>query len=164
MDNTYTLGDLVKITGAKPRSLQLWADRKVIRAIKNTDDSGSGVHRRFSRDETIIACIIQAFALRHMSIGQLKAIADGLRNELGPEGWDMLRDAAGGKENRYIDDTFVIYFTRFVPNKKGVLEEDYSIGIVDELAINAESFAHNLKEPSAMIMTIRLETYLSKLK
>jgi DNA-binding transcriptional MerR regulator len=78
----YALADLARVTGAKRRSLQLWADAGVIRAEKSTDRGGSGTHRRFSRDEAIIAGIIHAFALHQIAIGELLEIAGVVRTFL----------------------------------------------------------------------------------
>lgn len=78
----YTLADLGRITGAKRRSLQLWADARAIIAELPTDHAGTGVHRRFSRDEAIIACILSAFAAQQISIGGLVEIAKSVRSFL----------------------------------------------------------------------------------
>jgi hypothetical protein len=144
MDDTYSLRDLVEVTGAKPRSLQLWADRKVIHAIADTDDAGSGVHRRFSRDEAMIACIIQAFALRQIPIGELKTIGQTLRYSFShTRGRNRISEAVQGKGN-----TYLIYHVR---------EEPVVSGHIDDVT-------RFLKEPDSMAMVVRLETYLSKLK
>jgi hypothetical protein len=75
----YTLADLARVSGAKRRSLQLWADAGVIVPEKSTDRGGSGTHRQFSRKEAIIACIIHAFALHQVSIGELQIISMAIR-------------------------------------------------------------------------------------
>ena len=75
----YTLADLARVTGAKRRSLQLWADAGVIKAKKGTNRAGTGTHRLFSRDEAIVACITHAFALHQMSIGELLTISHAFR-------------------------------------------------------------------------------------
>jgi hypothetical protein len=145
MDDTYSLRDLVEVTGAKPRSLQLWADRKVIHAIADTDDAGSGVHRRFSREEAIIACIVQAFALRQIPIGELKQIGQTMRHSFShTRGRDRINDAIHGKGN-----TYLIYH---VAEGKRVVT-----GYIEDVT-------RFLKEPDSMALVIRLETYLSKLK
>jgi hypothetical protein len=155
MDDTYSLRDLVEVTGAKPRSLQLWADRKVIHAVADTDDAGSGVHRRFSRDEAIIACMVHAFALRQISIGELKVIAQIFRSALRiPRTRAKVIDAVQGK-----GDTF---FTYQWAGGEDAKESMLSFNISDE-EITSRAFKF-LKEPESMMMAIRLETYLSKLK
>jgi hypothetical protein len=77
--DSYTLADLERVTGAKRRSLQLWADAGVIEAEPSTDRAGTGTHRRFSREQAIVACIVRGFAERQMAIGELLAIAERLR-------------------------------------------------------------------------------------
>jgi hypothetical protein len=67
------------MTGAKARSVQLWADGGVIRAEKSTNRAGSGTHRRFSRDEAIVACIIAPFAQQKIAIGGLLTLSGNVR-------------------------------------------------------------------------------------
>src|SRR5262245_28796105 len=75
----YTLADLTRITGAKRRSVQLWAEAGVIHAKRETERRGTGTHRRFSRTEAIIACIVHAFARQQMAIGALLTISKAVR-------------------------------------------------------------------------------------
>jgi hypothetical protein len=77
-----TLADIVKATGAKPRTVQLWADAGVIVPEAGTDREGSGRHRQFSKREAAIACVIAPFAAEKVAIGALKAIALQLRGEI----------------------------------------------------------------------------------
>ena len=78
----YTLADLTRITGAKRRTVQLWAEGGVIRALPGTGHGGKGTHRKFSREETMIACIIHAFARQQMPIGMLLRVSEMLRGGL----------------------------------------------------------------------------------
>src|SRR5271157_1387816 len=82
MRKLATLADIVKATGAKPRTVQLWADAGVIVPEPGSDREGSGRHRQFSKREAAIACIIAPFAVEKVAIGGLKAIAFGLRQEM----------------------------------------------------------------------------------
>ena len=77
--DSYTLADLERVTGAKRRSLQLWADAGVIQAEQGTNRAGTGRHRRFSREQAIVACIVRGFAERQMAIGELVTIAERIR-------------------------------------------------------------------------------------
>lgn len=65
-----TLADLERITGAKRRSLQLWADAGAIRP-EGQSHAGTGRHRLFSDDETRVAAILAIIASRQIAIGQL---------------------------------------------------------------------------------------------
>jgi DNA-binding transcriptional MerR regulator len=97
----YTLSELAKITGAKPRSIQLWADAGIIKAAAATERAGSGTHRRFSRQEAVIACVLATFADQKIAIGGLSQIARWVR---GMSEWnnfthgqvDLLGDALRG--------------------------------------------------------------------
>jgi hypothetical protein len=78
----YTLSDLTRLTGAKRRSVQLWAEGGAIRAEEETERQGSGVHRTFSRDEAIVACILAPFAEMGAPIGRLIRISNWLRERI----------------------------------------------------------------------------------
>lgn len=75
--NAYTLADLIKLTGAKRRSLLFWSDAGVLQAQRGTDRSGKGVHRRYSREEAVVAAILSGFA--DMTIGMLRSVAQAVR-------------------------------------------------------------------------------------
>jgi hypothetical protein len=78
----YTLSDLTRLTGAKRRSVQLWAEGGAIRAEEETERQGSGIHRTFGRDEAIIACILAPFAEMGAPIGRLIRIGNLLRDQI----------------------------------------------------------------------------------
>ena len=147
--DVYSLSDLVEVTGAKRRSVQLWAERGVIRALKSTESVGTGVHRQFSRDEAIIACIVHPFALRQISIGELVNVAAAVRTCLIASRAIIEAAIRGGSE------TTLSYESYF---QKGELRHQASIGPGNEI-----HFA-NREKMGALCMAIRLETYLSKLQ
>lgn len=74
-----TLAEVVKLTGAKRRSVQLWADAGIILAVEGTDRAGTGVHRRFGSDEVKLIALIVPLARWGMSIGLLRAFARSFR-------------------------------------------------------------------------------------
>jgi hypothetical protein len=82
MKMDFSLSDLEDLTAAKRRSIQLWADAGVIRAYPRTDRRGTGTHRRFSRDEAIIGCIIAGLANRQRPIGELLRLSVVIRGFL----------------------------------------------------------------------------------
>jgi hypothetical protein len=75
----YTLVDVVRMSRAKRRSVQLWADAGIIRAESLTERRGTGTHRRFGRNEVIIASIINVFSRRQVAIGELQRLAKSIR-------------------------------------------------------------------------------------
>jgi hypothetical protein len=75
----YSLADVVRMTGGKRRSVQLWAESGAILAYPATDKRGTGTQRRFSRDEVIIACCLNGLARRLIGIGELIRVGRGLR-------------------------------------------------------------------------------------
>jgi hypothetical protein len=102
--DTYTLADLERVTGAKRRSLQLWADAGVIRSSRDTDRAGTGTHRRFSRDEAIIGCIIYGFAQHQIAIGELLKISERVRDALAKTDArkEIILSAIGGDERYFL--------------------------------------------------------------
>ena len=74
-----TLSEIAGATGAKPRTIQLWADAGVIIPEAGTDREGSGRYREFGKVEVIIACVVAPFAAEKMAIGGLLGIARALR-------------------------------------------------------------------------------------
>jgi hypothetical protein len=82
--DSYTLADLERVTGAKRRSLQLWADAGVIKAVRGTHRAGTGTHRLFPFHEAVVACIVHAFALHQIAIGELLTISARIREALHP--------------------------------------------------------------------------------
>jgi hypothetical protein len=81
----YSLADVVRMSGGKRRSVQLWAEAGAIKAFARTDKRGTGTHRRFSREEAIIACCLNGLARRQVGIGELIRIGKGLRKFLNNE-------------------------------------------------------------------------------
>lgn len=75
----YTLADLTELTGAKRRTVQLWAEAGAIIADPGTDRAGTGTHRKFSRREAIIALVISPLARLHISIGDLLKVSRSVR-------------------------------------------------------------------------------------
>ena len=96
----FSLSDLENLTGAKRRSIQLWADAGVIRAYPRTDRRGTGTHRRFSRDEAIVGCIIAGLAIRQRPIGELLRLSNVIRDFLNSGKFRKSVEAAiGGKDS-----------------------------------------------------------------
>ncbi len=74
-----TLSDLSRITGSKPRAVQIWAESGVLYADEETERAGSGTHRTFGAQEVMIACITAAVASSGCPIGRLLKISHALR-------------------------------------------------------------------------------------
>jgi hypothetical protein len=97
----FTLSTLAEITRMPKRSLQLWADAGVIKANPSTMREGSGVHRKFKREEAIVACIVAPFAKQKMAIGALEQVGDAVRRYLRlPRQIDGVRRAAANDDGK----------------------------------------------------------------
>jgi hypothetical protein len=181
--DSYTLADLERVTGAKRRSLQLWADAGVIEADRSTRRAGTGTHRRFSRNEAIIACIIHGFALHQMAIGELFYVSMCLRVWLEPGQERVPKRLAGivnaatrGEGNTllavesWLDDSSFQPLS-LPPSSKSV--DQIRIGIPSDprgrkymvsVFIKAKDLElRHLNEPEGFAAVIKLRTYLSKL-
>ena len=77
----YTLSDLARISGAKRRSVQLWAEAGALKADPITNRMGPGVHRRFSRQEAQIAKLLFPLADIGLPIGKLLRVAESVRGK-----------------------------------------------------------------------------------
>jgi hypothetical protein len=108
----YSLADLARITGAKPRSVQLWADAGVVKAIPETERAGSGTHRQFTRDEAMIACIVAAFAERKVAIGGLIEIGEAIRSLPALKRRDSRLDFLGDAVRRSGENFMIAYWNR----------------------------------------------------
>jgi hypothetical protein len=51
-------------------------------ALVGATARGSGVHRRFKREEVIVACIVAPFAKQKMAIGALQSVGHAVRQYL----------------------------------------------------------------------------------
>ena len=177
----YTLADLARVTGAKRRSLQLWADSKIIIAHGGTDRAGTGTHRRFSRREAIVACVIHAFALHQIAIGELFRIAlvvrffvqiasgeqgtgdDGVflmkgkkKRRLDPIVRDMLESAIKGRgEATFVYESW--------SEEKGDDTDGGLTSTVNIFAAPNNVEFHHLDKPQGFAAAFLLRNYLSKI-
>jgi hypothetical protein len=98
---SYTLAQMEKVTGASRRAIQFWTDRGVLKPEKGTKQAGRGVHRRYSRDEAFIACIISALAEQKMAVTELFKISVTIRLNL-KSGALTLEDALEGPKRVWV--------------------------------------------------------------
>lgn len=155
-EKLYTLADLVRVTGAKRRSLQLWADAGVIRAKKGTNRAGTGTHRLFSRDEAIVACIIHAFALHQMSIGELLNISRAApRYPDSPLRRIFVEPTIRGESDA------VMVFSSW--REKGHVLFGVSYSHADDQNLLSQFLLEALSRPEGFASVIKLRTYLSKI-
>lgn len=84
MSNTDQLGlkDLIALTGAKTRTLQFWSDHGVLQASADTDKQGRGAHRRYAKQEALIALIAVELDRFKIPVGELLRISQRIRNSL----------------------------------------------------------------------------------
>ncbi|TPJ85526.1 MerR family transcriptional regulator [Mesorhizobium sp. B2-5-13] len=160
----YTLSDLAKITGAKRRTIQLWAEARVIQ----TDDvhSGSGTYRKYSRQEAAIACLMVPFARLQMSIGQLAIISNGIRGHLNGEGdgnvyWKDIEASIAGTAKCYlIVSAFdgadeVVPVSLYVPKRQAGSAQYAGIGAM---------MAMHESEPGAISLSLLVNTHVKALR
>jgi DNA-binding transcriptional MerR regulator len=161
---SYTLAEMEQITGAKRRALQFWSDAGVIQPETDTDRAGRGVHRRYSRHEAMIACVIRPFAEMHLPIGELHGMAAGIRNGLNNRKDARLRD-----EMKLAITGDVLLFLYFLRAEGGWLWE-ISAGEskdIDEVKLtprDVQVLLGHLQAPDSSSHVILLNTYLSGLR
>jgi len=74
-----SLSDLVKISGRKPRAIQIETDAGVLRALPSTAGRGRGVHRRYDSIEVLFALIAGELELRKLPLAEVAQITNALR-------------------------------------------------------------------------------------
>ena len=98
----YSLSDLTEITGLKRRTVQHWSEVGAIVAEASTERKGTGVHRRFSRREAMIACLLAPYGTAQISIGQLLPLSMHLRDVLSRPGvMDLAEKCARGEARAF---------------------------------------------------------------
>ena len=75
----YTLADIERLTGAKRRAAQVWADARILQPVPESDRAGSGTHRRFTQKELEIAAVLAPLAGMGIPIGSLARVATVIR-------------------------------------------------------------------------------------
>jgi hypothetical protein len=177
---SFLLADLVKITGAKRRSLQLWADAGVIKAEKGTDRAGTGTHRLFPVEEAVVACIVHAFAQHQIAIGELLIISERIRLAVGPSDGRKKARATDDKlsddeKKRAIilaaingDTSWLLEYASWTEDVRGFDEEESGIRTLYAVtAIKAGktiATPRHLNKPNGFAAIICLATYLSGLQ
>jgi hypothetical protein len=103
LQNTHSLADITRITGAKRRTLQLWAEAGVLLADETTERAGTGTHRQFDEKEAALATILTQLRPLRIPVGPLLEISSCIRKMLnhlsnerpylmlghGKEGWHV---------------------------------------------------------------------------
>ncbi|WP_424360182.1 hypothetical protein [Methylocystis parvus] len=77
----YTVAEIARAAGAKPRSVQHWAASGILLAIPQTNRAGTGTPRLFAGDEAIVACVMQALVARQTPVGELLRVSYILRDQ-----------------------------------------------------------------------------------
>jgi hypothetical protein len=146
----YSLADVVNITGGKRRSVQLWADAGAIRALPRTDRRGTGTHRRFSRDEVIIACCLNSLARRQVGIGELARIGKALRKLLGEY---RMGDSILVGTKRYEWYLFIVWEESRDPDAVFLDEEEFALEITKRVKGRGLSIILPLREAVARLQS-----------
>ena len=166
----FTLAEMEKVTGANRRALQFWTGEGVIMTTKATAEAGRGVHRRYSRDEAIIACAVRAFADRRLSVRELTAIAESMRRILASKevpknknessGSQAIENAVAGKWRVYLS------FSNNAAGKWSVsTTTDPGEGTTPEMiaSLLGKKAAEHLDAPDSFACQILLNTYTKKI-
>lgn len=75
----FSLADLVKVTGLKRRTVQVWTEAGVIKAEPQTNQAGTGTHKKFSVHEARIACLLVPLTSLRLPVSMLWYFADQSR-------------------------------------------------------------------------------------
>ena len=98
MRDRFTISDLARMFGGKPRSYQLWSDRGVIEPLPETKMKGTGTAKAFDRRQTEIAGIVTEYhRLAGASIGSLMNLARYVELVLADHRGPFVKAARSGK-------------------------------------------------------------------
>jgi DNA-binding transcriptional MerR regulator len=88
--------DVARLSGAPMHTIRYWAQTRVLEAVR--DQTGTGHHRKFSREEVVIATVVQYFSSRNLQVEHLADISKTLRAALLSDewAWDCLNGAIRG--------------------------------------------------------------------
>lgn len=91
---TYTVGDIVRRSGAKERQVLLWADALALWPEGGAQRTGRGVHRRFAWREVEIASVLAATLAFRLPIAVMAGIGSAIRGQLMLRPTSQLDDVA----------------------------------------------------------------------
>lgn len=137
----YSASDVSRLAGAPLRSVRYWALTRVLEAVPSSDRAGTGHHRQFSREEVIIACIVQYFSTKGLQVGQLTKISKTLREEI------FTDDVSVGYLNSAIRDEFKVFM--IVPDAGWITF--FGRGITDKVDKETRIFSDKEKVAGMLI-------------
>jgi len=108
MDAPYTLSDLVRLTGLKPRTLQFWTLNGVIECDPDSAHGGPGKPRRYPDHEAAIAIVLAEITRIPLQVGALKEIAQLVRKIIQHGADKGLKDPEAVAEE-YFDRVFAYH-------------------------------------------------------
>jgi DNA-binding transcriptional MerR regulator len=83
----HLLSDIEEIADAPRRTITFWTEQGLLVPAVGTNRAGRGVHRQFSADEVVIACVMRALSQDHgVPIGRLLSVSRMMRSYLKTEG------------------------------------------------------------------------------
>jgi hypothetical protein len=160
MATTVTLSELARLTGAKPRTLQLWADQHIIVPVAATDDAGTGVHRQFDEIESQIAALLVPIARADAGKKWLRTFSDLFRKHLRAQSKDdvgrALRRGLKGDGANYL----AFAFSQTMLHLRGYTDEGGRV-CIDPLSGFAREMAN---APAAMIGVINVTAVLGSFR
>lgn len=78
-NDTLTVGQLAEAIGEKPRAVQFWTEAGVLRPIAGTARGGKGTHRRYPREEVLLARLASRLAKMNSPIGEIIDVIGKIR-------------------------------------------------------------------------------------
>jgi hypothetical protein len=158
----FTLAELTAVTGSKRRTVQLWAEAGAIQAYADTERAGTGVHRRFSRDEAMIACMLSSMSYLKMSIGELVQRAADFRTWLDRDAVrGEIEDCIAGKRE------IIVFFWRceeYPDHPIRVYVSKPGAPLEGDTAFFAEQILRAASKPQALMICVPLSERLRSLE
>lgn len=156
----FTLAELTSVTGAKRRTVQLWAEAGAIRAEAATERAGTGVHRRFARSEAVVACMLASLSYLKMSIGELVQRGADLRKWIDMADWTEIKECIDGERE------MIVFFWRceeYPEHPMLVFISKPGDSLAQSMAFFGEQVVRAASEPQALLVCIPLNSRLRAL-
>lgn len=113
-----TLSELSKLVGVKPRTIQFWTINDVIRCTEETKHSGPGSPRQYVETEVAIAAVMAKLSMVALPVGELKQIAQAMRETFFSFGQPPLEGIISAQEeikNKYKE---LLYYQDEIRNRR----------------------------------------------
>jgi DNA-binding transcriptional MerR regulator len=105
-DGLYTASEVAGLSGSTQRTIRYWGLVGILQPTADSTNSGTGVHRTFTREECVVACVVRYFGDKGLQVGQLMPLSHNVRfTFFTPNASPFLRAAIRDEQRIYMTMT-----------------------------------------------------------